>query len=151
MSSSSDNVTQVDLTYLNQLKTRLGEMQAQVEGQIRGQGPSNDPTTTLWIDPVNSGLTVTAGGVGAGAGSTFDVAAALSAALSAMGGSVHDQLVWLDRILGEMINQITVTVKSFGTAETANNDSVDKLISEFRATFGIIKQESSAAGLTSGN
>jgi hypothetical protein len=151
MSSSSDNVTHVDVTYLNKLKTRLSEMQAQVEEQIRGQGPSSDPTTTLWIDPVNSGLTVTAGGVGAGAGSTFDAAAALSTTLSSMGGSVHDQLAWLDKILGEMISQITATVKSFGATESANNDSVDKLISEFRATIGTIKKQSSAAGLTFGS
>jgi hypothetical protein len=145
--SQSDNVTHVEVAYLNKLKAALSEMRTQVEEQIRGQGATSDPTTTQWIDPVDSALRVSAGGVGAGAGSTFDAAAALSTALSSMGGSVHDQLAWLDKVLGDMINQITATVKSFGTTESVNQDSVDKLISEFQATIGVIKKESPLAFL----
>lgn len=151
MPTSSDNVTQVDAAYLNRLKARLTEMQAQVEDQIRGQGASSDPTTTLWVDPVNSSLMVRAGGVGAGPGSTFDAAGALSTALSAMGGSVSDQLTWLDAVLGKMINQITVSVNSFENTEGVNNDVIGQLMSEFQATIGTIKQQSSAAGQMTGN
>jgi hypothetical protein len=140
-SSGSDNVTQVEATYLNKLKATLREMQTQVEDQIRGLGASSDPTTALWIDPVDSALKVSAGG----AGSTFDAAVALGTALSNMGGSVHDQLVWLDKVLGDMINQITATVSSFGTAESVNQDSVKKLVSEFQTTIGVIKKESPLA------
>jgi phage-related tail protein len=147
MSSGSDNVTQVDLSYLHKLKTRLSAMQTQVEDQLRGQGASNDPTTTLEIGPVDSTLTVRAGGVGTSAGSTFDIATALTSALSTMGGSVHAQLAWLDTTLGDMITEITATVNSFGTTEGANNDAMDKLISEFQTTIGAIKKDPSLAGL----
>jgi hypothetical protein len=148
MSSGSDNVTQVDLSYLQKLKTTLSAMQTQVEDQIRGQGASSDPTTTLFIGPVDSTLTVHAGGVGAGAGSTFDIATALASTLSAMGGSVHDQLAWLDTTLGDMITEITATVNSFGTTESANNEVMDKLISEFQTTISAIRKDPSLAGLT---
>jgi hypothetical protein len=143
MSSGSDNVTQVDLSYLQKLKTRLSAMQTQVEDQIRGQGSSSDPATTLWIGPVDSTLTVRAGG----AGSTFDIATALTSALSTMGGSVHDQLAWLDTTLGDMIAEITATVNSFGTTESANNDAMGKLISEFQTTISAIRKDPSLAGL----
>jgi hypothetical protein len=139
--SGTVNVTQIEVGYLKKLRNTLSEMQVQVEDQIRGQGASNDPTTTGWIDPVDSALKVTGGGVGAGAGSTFDAAAALSTALATMGGSVHDQLAWLDSTLGTMINQITVTMNSFGTTEGANSDSVEKLISQFQTTIGAIKKD----------
>jgi superfamily II DNA helicase RecQ len=137
-----DNVTHVDAAYLNKLKASLTEARTQVEDQMRGQGASSDPTTTQWIEPVDSALRVSAGGMGAGAGSTFDAAAALKTALSNMGGSVHDQMAWLDKVLGDMINQITTTVKSFGTTEGVNQDSMHKLMSEFQATIGAIKKQS---------
>jgi hypothetical protein len=144
-SSGRNNVTQVDLTYLKTLKSTLGSMQTQVEDRIKGQGNSDDPGTTLWIGPVDSSLTVRAGGVGAGSGSgsTFDVAAALTSALSSMGGSVHDQLAWLDKVLGDMISEITATENAIGTTEGANHESVDNLISEFRMTIGTINKDTS--------
>jgi hypothetical protein len=145
-SASSDNVTHFSVAYLNKLKARLAEMQAQVTDQMSGQGGSADPTTSLWIDPVDSALSVRAGGAGASA--TFDAASALNTALTSMGGSVHDQLAWLRKVLGDMIDEITVTVNSFGTTESVNNEIMDKLISEFKTTIGAIKKESSSSGLT---
>jgi hypothetical protein len=139
--TSSENVTHFSVAYLNKLKARLAEMQGQVTDQMRGQGASTDPTTSLWIDPVDSALTVRAGGAGANA--TFDAAAALNTALTSMGGSVHDQLAWLRKVLGDMIDEITVTVNSFGTTESVNNEIMDKLISEFKTTIGMIRKESS--------
>jgi hypothetical protein len=139
-SSGSDNVTQVDLTYLKRLKSALGSMQTQVEDQIKGQGNSSDPGTTGWVGPVDSSVTVRAGGVGAGSGSAFDAAASLTSALSSMGGSVHDQLAWLDKVLGGMISEITATENAIGTTEGANHESVDNLISEFRTTIGTISK-----------
>jgi hypothetical protein len=147
MSSGSDNVTQIDLSYLHKLKTRLSAMQTQVEDQIRGQGASFDPATTPWIGPVDATLTVRAGGAGTGAGSTFDIATALTSALAAMGGSIHDQLAWLDTTLGGMIAEITATVNSFGTTESTNNEAMDKLISEFQTTISAIRKDPSLAGL----
>lgn len=145
-STGSENVTHFSVAYLNKLKARLAEMQAQVTNQMNGRGGSADPATSLWIDPVDSALTVRAGGAGAGA--TFDAASALNTALTSMGGSVHDQLAWLRKVLGDMIDEITVTVNSFGTTESANNEIMDKLISEFRTTIGAIRKESSPSGLT---
>ena len=41
-----------------------------------------------------------------------------------MGGSIHDQLTWLNKVLTDMISEITTTVNSFGNTESLNTESV---------------------------
>jgi hypothetical protein len=131
-------ITSVSLTYLNNLETSLQDVLTLVNKQIQGEGATSDPTTTLWIDPVDYSLTVNAGGVGQGRNVTFDAGAALNQALSTMGGSVHDQLIWLRKVLTEMITEVSVTIKNFGTSQDANNEAVGQLVTEFQSTIDTV-------------
>jgi hypothetical protein len=65
-----------------------------------------------------------------------------------MGGSVNDQLTWLERVLNDMINEITTTVQSFSGTESLNNDAVSQLITDFQNT---ISDMSNGPGSTSSN
>jgi hypothetical protein len=132
---SNGNATQINAQYLNNLKQQLATILTDVENQLKGQA-SPYPSITLWVPTVDSNLTVKAGGDKSGSSSTFDAGAAIEKALSTMGGSVHSQLTWLQKILNDMINEITTTVNSFGNAESLNNESVDKLIQDFQSTIG---------------
>ena len=122
------NVTQIDTDYLNKLKAQLEELQSQVEAQIRGIGPSGSPETTNYINPVNN-LTLIAGPPG------FNAGVAISNALKTTGGSVYNQLQWLDKVLKDMSEEITTTVKALNGTESLNNDAVDKLMSDFQNTI----------------
>jgi hypothetical protein len=122
------NVTQIDTNYLNTLKGQLAEVEGKVEAQLRGIGPSSYPATTNYINPVND-LTLLAGPPG------FDAGAAIANALKTAGGSVHDQLEWLDKVLKDMIIEITNTINSFHGTESLNNDAVDTLMNEFQNTI----------------
>ncbi|HEY2579883.1 MAG TPA: hypothetical protein VGI74_26520 [Streptosporangiaceae bacterium] len=131
--SSGAPVTQIDTTYLDGLKSTLQELQTEVEQQLHGLGTGGaTPNTLSFIEPVDSSLKLAAGSA------SFDAGAALNKALAAMGGSVHDQLTWLDKVLGDMINEITNTVASFKGTESLNNEGVDKLISDFQSTISDI-------------
>jgi hypothetical protein len=122
------DVTQIDTDYLNQLKTQLEQLDSQVEVQIRGIGPSSNPATTNYINPVND-LKLLAGPSG------FDAGTAIANALKTAGGSVYDQLEWLDKVLKDMISEITTTVNSFNGTESLNNDAVDTLMTDFQNTI----------------
>jgi len=111
------NVTQIDTAYLNKFKGQIDQLRSDVEVQIRGIGPSNDPGTTNYINPVNN-LTLLAGPPG------FDAALALANALKTTGGSVYSQLQWLDKVLRDMSEEITTTVNSLNDTESLNNDAV---------------------------
>ncbi len=125
---AGSGVTQIDTTYLNKLKAQLEGLDNQVEAQIRGIGPSHDSSTTNYINPVNN-LTLLAGPAG------FKAGAAISTALKNAGGSVYDQLRWLDKVLKAMIEEITHTVNSLHGTESLNNDAVDTLTSDFQNTI----------------
>jgi hypothetical protein len=122
------DVTQIDTDYLNTLKTQLEQLESEVKAQIKGIGPSNDPATTNYINPVND-LTLLAGP------SAFDAGTAIANAVKTAGGSVYDQLEWLDKVLNDMIEEITTTVNAFHGTESLNNDAVDTLLSDFPNTI----------------
>ncbi|HEY3907756.1 MAG TPA: hypothetical protein VGM14_27890 [Streptosporangiaceae bacterium] len=123
------NVTQIDTAYLNKFKGQIDQLRSDVEVQIRGIGPSNDPATTNYINPVDN-LTLLAGPPG------FDAGVALANALKTTGGSVYSQLQWLDKVLKDMSEEITTTVSSLNDTESLNNDAVDGLIKDFKNTIG---------------
>ena len=122
------NVTQIDTDYLNQLKAQLDEIDTMVEAQLKGIGPSSDPATPNFINPVND-LNLLAGPPG------FDAGTALANALKSAGNSVYDQLQWLDKILKEMSDEITTTISTLNGTESLNNDAVDTLITDFQNTI----------------
>jgi hypothetical protein len=121
------NVTQIDTDYLNQLKAQLEEIDSQVEAQLRGIGPSSNPATTNYINPVND-LNLLAGPAGF-------AGTALANALKSAGNSVYDQLQWLDKVLKEMSDEITSTISTLNGTESLNNDAVDTLITDFQNTI----------------
>ncbi len=128
--------TQIDANYLNGLKSQLQNILDDVDTQLRGIGQSSDPNVTAWIHPVDQNLIVEAGGTaGANGTSSFNAATDLNNALKKMGGSVHDQLTWLRKVLTDMIAEITTTVDSFSSTESLNNESVAQLISDFQNTI----------------
>ena len=122
------NVTQIDITYLNNLKSQLDQLESQVEIQLRGVGPSSDPRSTNYINPLND-LTLLAGPPG------FDAGVALSNAMKTAGNSVYSQLQWLSKILKDMSLEITTTVNSLQNTESLNNEAVDKLMQDFQNTI----------------
>ena len=126
---AATGVTQINADYLNTLKAQLGELESQVKAQIRGIGPNSSSETTNYVNPVND-LTLLAGPPG------FDAGAAITSALKTAGGSVYDQLEWLDKVLNDMIEEITTTVNSFHGAESLNDDAVNTLMTEFTTTIG---------------
>ncbi|SRR5260370_6470973 len=129
--SRGTGVTQIDTAYLDNLKNHLRDLQTQVEQQLQGLGTKGVTSNTLsFIEPLTSQLKIHAGAA------SFDAGAKLNSALSTMGGSVHDQLTWLDKVLGDMIQEIITTVHSFKGTEDLNNESVDQLINDFKKTIG---------------
>jgi hypothetical protein len=146
MMASDTGVTQIDSTYLTNLQNQLRDLHTQVEQQLTGMGTAGvTSTTTSFIEPITSTLHVAAGTA------SFDAGAALNSALSAMGGSVHDQLTWLGTVLNDMIGEITTTVSSFNGTESLNNETVDQLISDFQNTIGAINTPAASNSPGTGN
>jgi chemotaxis protein histidine kinase CheA len=126
-------VTQIDASYLNGLKAQLQELLDTVNDQITGLGTKGVTSdTTSFIQPVTSQLKVAAGTAG------FDVGKELNTALSALGGSVSDQLAWLKKVLTDMISEITTTVNSFSASESLNEEAVETLATDFANTISDI-------------
>jgi len=126
----ASGVTQIDATYLNTLKGKLTGLQHEVEQQLTGLGTAGATSETVsFIEPITSSIKVAAGAT------SFDAGAALNTALGTMGGSVHDQLTWLNQVLGDMITEITTTVSALHGTESLNNESVDQLITDFQHTI----------------
>lgn len=134
-------VTQIDATYLNTLKGQLETVLGDVKNQLKGVGSS----PAGWVYPVDQNFSVLDGPNG------FNAGAQLNTALKAMGGSVHDQLTWLQKVLTDMINEITNTVNSFSNAESINTESVDQLITDFQNTIKDVNNPPSSAGTPSGS
>jgi len=133
------NTTQIDSTYLNNLKGQLQGIQTDVQSQLNGIG-AGDPSLSGWISAVDQSLTVTAGA------QNFNAGKALNTALGKMGGSIHDQLTWLNKVLTDMINEITTTVNSFGNTESLNTESVATLLSDFQHTINDMNNPPGASG-----
>jgi len=130
---ADSGVTQIDATYLNGLKGQLQSVLTDVQTQLKGIGSS----PAGWVSPLDQNFSVLPGPT------SFNAGAALNAALKAMGGSVHDQLTWLQKTLTDMISEITTTVNSFGNTESLNTESVDQLITDFQ---GVINDMNSPPG-----
>jgi hypothetical protein len=127
---ATGTITQIDTTYLDNLKNQLQDLQTQVEQQLQGLGTKGVTSNTLsFIEPLTSQLTIAAGAA------SFDAGAALKTALNVMGGSVNEQLTWLEKVLGDMISEIITTVASFKGTESLNNESVDQLMNDFKNTI----------------
>lgn len=124
----SDNVTQIDTTYLNKLKGQIDLLESEVEAELKGVGPSNSPNTTNFINPLND-LILLAGRPG------FNVGVAISNAMQNAGNSVYSQLQWLSKVRKDMSLEITATVNLLNGTENLNNDAVDKLIKDFQSTI----------------
>ena len=77
--------------------------------------------------------------------SGFDAGAAIASALKTAGGSVYDQLEWLDKVLKDMINEITSTVNSFNGTESLNNEAVDTLTTDFQNTINDMNNPTSSS------
>ena len=127
--ATNGNVTEIDADYLNGLQDELQTVLTNVKNQLNGIGASSDPNVSGWLGPVDQTLSVVAGG------SSFNAGTVLNTALKNMGGSVHDQLTWLEKVLTDMINEITTTVHSFSGTESLNNDTVEQLMSDFQGTI----------------
>lgn len=138
--ADSGTVTQINKEYLTTLSNKLNDILTEVEAQLKGIGQSSAPGTTTFIQPVDGSLKVIAGGT------SFDAANALNKALGAMGGTVHDQLTWLHKVLTDMISEIKTTVDSFSGTESLNNESVDQLISDFQGTIGDLNTPAGGGG-----
>jgi hypothetical protein len=123
-------VTQINVSYLNGLKSNLQDLLDQVDQQLEGLGPSGATSaTTSDIPAVTSALKVAAGA------SPFAAGASLNSALAAMGGSVNDQLTWLKKVLTDMISDINNTVSGFSATESLNDEAATQLASQFQATI----------------
>ena len=66
-----------------------------------------------------------------------------------MGGSVNEQLTWLQKVLTDMINEITTTVNSFSGTESLNNEAVSQLLTDFGNTINDMNNPPGGSG--SGN
>jgi len=136
MAAQNGGVTEVSVAYLRQLNASLADILHQVDGRLADVGTATWTSPAALIEPVDAGLHVKAGGPGAG-GPDFDAAAALNAALSDMGGSVHDQLEWLHGVLTAMIGQVNDAIAAVGAVNYLNDEQADALISEFEHTIGV--------------
>lgn len=126
--------TQINADYLNGLKGQLQTVLNNVNNQLTGVGTSTNSV------PVDQNLKVLAGA------STFNAGTALNTALQKMGGSIHDQLTWLQKVLNDMINEITTTVNSFNGTESLNTETVDSLITDFQNTINDMNSPPSGSG-----
>jgi hypothetical protein len=145
MTTTDNNVTQIDANYLNGLKGQLQTILTDVQNQLRGIGASTDPNTTSWLGPVDQNLSVQGGT------SSFNAATALNTALKAMGGSVNEQLTWLQKVLTDMINEITTTVNSFSGTESLNNEAVSQLLTDFGNTINDMNNPPGGSGSSNPN
>src|SRR6266705_4096118 len=122
---AGSGVTEINADYLKNLQNELVLLDKQVEAQLKGIGPTNDPATTKYIYPLNE-LNLQAGPQG------FNAGVAIANAVKNTGTSVYGQLEWLDKVLKDMIEEVTNTIHSLHGTESLNNEAVDKLMTEFQ-------------------
>jgi hypothetical protein len=127
---SGSGVTQINKQYLQGLATQLGDVKGQVQAQLIGLGPGGaTPNTVSIISAIDSSLAVAAGT------SAFNAATTLNADLKLMGGSIHDQLTWLENILTDMIEELNTTANKLTGSETLNEESASQLITDFQSVI----------------
>jgi hypothetical protein len=127
----ASGVTQIDKAYLTTLAGQLDTLLGEVKAQIAGLGQGGAKSGTLNFVPAisSTSLEVQAGS------KAFNAGTVLNDALDTMGGSVAQQLAWLEKVLTDMINEIHTTIMSFTGTESLNNESVDQLITQFQNTI----------------
>jgi hypothetical protein len=134
--TGSANVTQINKDYLNKLSTQLSSVLTDVKEQLAGGASPTDATTGMDMYAVSKDLAqyVKAGGP-SGSSGNFPAAQELTTAMDNMGGSVNDQLTWLEKVLTDMISEISTTIDSFGNAESLNTETVQTLMNDFSNTI----------------
>ena len=136
-------VTEIDKGYLTTLKGTLQDVLNEVNSQLHGSVGNPVSTATTFgaseIKPLNE-LQVAAGATG------FDAASELATALKTMGGSVYDQLQWLQQVLQAMISETDQTIQAFGNTETLNSESVTQLQDDFAQTISLMSQGPTGSG-----
>jgi hypothetical protein len=125
----------IDKTYLTNLRAMLQEMLDDVSHQVNGLGNKSTILGNIWVPPVDGNLNITMPGGTPGTSSTFPLGADLNAKLTAMGGTVSDDVVWLQTVLGDMIDEIDTTIKSMSDTENLNEDTIQKLMDDFQQTL----------------
>jgi hypothetical protein len=118
--------TKIDIGYLTGLRNEVQEMLDELTKTTTAHA-SSDPATTGWIKPVDGTLQVSAGG--------FQAATDLNTALKTMGGTVAQQMQWLNKVFTDMISECTQTIQKFKDAETMNGESASQLMQYFNATI----------------
>jgi hypothetical protein len=130
VTAGGPGTTQVSVGSLEQLRSSLQDILNQVNAQLSGQAPEGQGPVVL--SRVDGDMVVKAG-----CQVEFNAAVSLNAALSAMGGSVQDQLIWLSGVLTAMIGEINTSIGSLTSTETLNVAQVNTLIGEFANTLGL--------------
>jgi hypothetical protein len=140
---SGTGVTQINKAYLQGLATQLGDVKTQVENQLSGlgPGPSSAQTATI-IGAIDSNLSVHAGTT------AFAIGTTLNTDLGKMGGSVNEQLTWLDKILTDMIQELQTTADKMSNTETLNEEQAANLITDFQGVIGDINTPPSSTPST---
>jgi hypothetical protein len=153
--SASSTPTTINSTYLNNLSTSLQDLLDGVNQQLNGQGYIDNGA--VMVPTLNSPQFAVAGGGGAGPGGsggsgsgttsgTFDAANALNTQLQLMGGTVYQELQWLQKVLTEMIDEITTTVSSMKGTDSLNSESVDTLTQDFQSTISDLNTPAVSGG-----
>jgi hypothetical protein len=107
----ASGVTQIDKAYLTTLAGQLDTLLGEVKAQIAGLGQGGAKSGTLNFVPAisSTSLEVQAGS------KAFNAGTVLNDALDTMGGSVAQQLAWLEKVLTDMITQFQNTINDVNT------------------------------------
>jgi hypothetical protein len=156
--TDTGSVTTIDPDYLkslinNQLQPLLDQVNTLLNptGQY---GMTDLGGSSILIPPVNGKLTVQAGGTPGQNGTTsFNVADTLNAALQSMGGSVEDELNWLQKVLSDMIEEINTTITSMQSTDSLNTMDAQTLAQDFQTTISDVTSPpvSGSSGGSSGS
>jgi hypothetical protein len=120
--------------FLKQIQTALLSLQDQVEAQLQGGATyTDDSGNTQDVPVVDSSLSVDAGGPSGSTGS-FGAATGLNSKLSAVSGTVQQQLLNWQKWCSDMISDISTTLSNFSTINDFNTQSVQQLLNEFPLT-----------------
>jgi hypothetical protein len=136
----------IDYDYLANLQKTLQLMLDDVNNHINGSGNVATWWGTTWVPAVDGSLNITMPGGSPGTGSTFPLGQNLNAKLASMGGSVSEEMGFLQTVLEDMIDEIETTMDSMTSTENLNDDSVQALLSEFEQTISAMNAGPSSSG-----
>ncbi|HUZ26736.1 MAG TPA: hypothetical protein VMV07_23535 [Streptosporangiaceae bacterium] len=132
---AESSVLEIDQGYLRGLQTALQQILNDVTNQVNGLGSVTWFTGPVQVPPVDSSLTITLPGGTSGSGSTFPLGQELNAHLAAMGGTVAQEVQWLQNVLTDMVAEIDTTITAMSDNEQLNNEAITKLMNDFQQTF----------------